>query len=508
MDMHNIDPSNLSRKEIEELYNLVEAQEQRLLYNKVSTYLPDDGPFSRDKYSKHLQFFEAGATYTERVLFGANRAGKSEAGAHELYYHASGEYPNWWKGKRFNRPIIAWAIGVDNLVVRDTIQKKLMGTRGDEGSGIIPKRLFEPEGTGNWTTKAGVPGSCQDIFIPHVSGGRSQIVLKSYEQEMKSFMGTAIDVVWFDEEPPRDIYDECLMRLATTKGILFCTFTPLKGFSSVVKEFLPDNVFPDDCIVRVPNSKQSKWVIRIELNDVPHVDQQFKDQLEASLQPHMREARMKGIPCVGIGKVYPVPESDFIIAPFEVPMHWDRVYGLDVGWRNTAAVFGAYDRQKDIFYIYDEYCVEEVRAALVAASIKRKGGDWIPGLVDPSSNRRNPNDGIRIMNEYEEEGLNLYKADNAVRAGITNVYSRLISGRLKIMHNCQALIGELRGYAYDDQGNIAGKSKGRAKDHACDALRYLIKTGAQYAVQKEDPDEYRNYQRYSLDAGRDPITGY
>lgn len=496
------DKTTTARRELEALYELLEAKEQHLLYNKCEQYMPDSGELCRAKYPKHLAFFAAGKTFLERVAFGANRAGKSELGAHEVYYHASGNYPHWWEGKRFNHSITIWACGVDNLTVRDVLQFKLLGRRGDEGTGIIPRSVLEK---GSFTTKAGVPGAVQDIFIPHANGGVSQIIFKSYEQEMKAFMGSAVDVVWLDEEPPRDIYDECLMRIASTKGIIFCTFTPLQGFSDVVKEFLPNQVFPEDHIVR-NGTKASKWVIRIEWDDAPHLDEATKEQLKASLLPHMREARTKGIPCVGVGKVYPVPEDDFIIPPFNPPVYFERVYGMDVGWRNTAAIFGAYDRRNDILYIYDEYCVEEQKAPLIASSIRRKGGDWMIGVVDPSANKRNPNDGVRLLQEYCEEGLQLYKADNTLRAGITAVYSRLVSGRLKIMHNCQRLIGELRGYAYDELGNIKGKSHGRAQDHACDALRYLIMSGLDYAQLPPDNDPYDD--QFSSSRRGNSITGY
>jgi phage terminase large subunit-like protein len=47
-------------------------------------------------------------------------------------------------------------------------------------------------------------------------------------------------VIWLDEEPPSDVYDECLLRLMTTEGMMIGTFTPLSGLSEVVLRFLPD----------------------------------------------------------------------------------------------------------------------------------------------------------------------------------------------------------------------------------------------------------------------------
>ena len=65
------------------------------------------------------------------------------------------------------------------------------------------------------------------------------LTLKSYEQGRKKFQGTEIDLVWLDEEPPEDVYSECVTRTMTTGGIVYLTFTPLEGLSNVVMSFLP-----------------------------------------------------------------------------------------------------------------------------------------------------------------------------------------------------------------------------------------------------------------------------
>jgi len=125
--------------------------------------------------------------------------------------------------------------GDTGKTVRDIIQLKLLGPRGEEGTGMIPGELLE--GT---TPKHGLPDAVESIKVKHVpSGGVSTVFLKSYDQRREAFQGTEIDVFWCDEEPPEDIYVEGLMRTMTTGGIVMVTFTPLMGISNVVKSFMP-----------------------------------------------------------------------------------------------------------------------------------------------------------------------------------------------------------------------------------------------------------------------------
>jgi phage terminase large subunit-like protein len=70
--------------------------------------------------------------------------------------------------------------------------------------------------------------------------GTSYLGFKSYDQGRRKFQGTGKHVIWLDEEPPADVYDECLLRLMTTNGLMLCTFTPLLGLSDVAMRYLPE----------------------------------------------------------------------------------------------------------------------------------------------------------------------------------------------------------------------------------------------------------------------------
>ena len=182
-----------------------------------------------------MSFFAAGSEHRERLMLAANRVGKTDGvGGYETVLHLTGLYPKWWTGKRLKKPIRAWAAGDTSKTVREIIQEKLLGPVGDFGTGMIPGDSIV-----STTTKAGISGAVDMVIVKHVSGGNSSLILKSYDQKRQAFQGTEQDLIWLDEEPPLDIYTECLMRTMTTNGMILCTFTPLLGMSKVVLNFLP-----------------------------------------------------------------------------------------------------------------------------------------------------------------------------------------------------------------------------------------------------------------------------
>ncbi|MEN6537802.1 MAG: terminase family protein [Bryobacteraceae bacterium] len=226
------------------------AEQLRVRRHKISTYYPAEGALSRDKYVKHTKFFLAGAQHKpmpecpadcdgsphrERLFLAGNRVGKTEGvGAYETTCHLTGEYPEWWPGRRFDHGIRAWAAGDTSKTVRDILQDKLLGPMGEWGTGMIPAAaiLGEPR------RRSGIADAVEIIYVRHSSGGYSTLVLKSYDQRREAFQGTSQDLIWLDEEPPLDIYTECLLRTMTTGGSLLLTFTPLQGMSEVVLSFL------------------------------------------------------------------------------------------------------------------------------------------------------------------------------------------------------------------------------------------------------------------------------
>jgi phage terminase large subunit-like protein len=474
--------SQLDAQQQAELIECLEILADDQKYNKFKNYFPDEGEYNRALYPKHIEFFGAGNKYTERGFIAGNRVGKSEAGSYEVTCHATGMYPEWWEGLRFNRPVLIWVGGDTATTLRDIVQKKLLGEISDTGSGMIPKDSIV-----EYKTRRNVPDAIETIRIKHITGGVSTIVLKSYEQGRVSWQGAEVDFIWLDEEPPQDVYGEALIRLMTTNGSLIMTFTPLSGLTEVVLSFLDNSQETD--------SKDPKWVTICGWKDVPHISEEMKAKMLAATPPQLREARSEGKPTVGEGLVYPVDPKNITVDDFQIPKHFTKLYGMDVGWNNTACCFGAWDKDNDVIYIYSEHKQGQAEPVIHAKAIKARG-EWIKGVIDPAARGRSQIDGQSLYTLYRKEGLKIYPANNAVEAGIFNVWERLTSGRLKVFKSCTALMREMSLYHRDTSGKIA-----KTNDHLLDALRYLLNAEPQmwsYPQQikeREKVTDIRNYMQ-------------
>ena len=177
------------------------------------------------------------------------------------------------------------------------------------------------------------------IKVKHVSGGHSIIGLKTYASGREKFQGETLDWVWFDEEPPADIYTEGLTRTNVGANPVWMTFTPLLGVSTVVKRFLHEK-----------SEDRHKTIMTID--HVEHYNDDEKRKIIASYPAHEAEARVKGIPVLGSGRVFPVAEENIAIDQRDFPSHWPRIGGMDFGWDHPfAAVEIVWDRGSDVVYL-------------------------------------------------------------------------------------------------------------------------------------------------------------
>jgi phage terminase large subunit-like protein len=443
-------------RSLEEIQAIKQEQARRQSRRKLATYYPDSGPLRRELYVKHLEFFEAGIRFRERLMLAANRVGKTEGvGGYETALHLTGKYPEWWKGRRFNHPVKWWAAADTNLTARDILQAKLLGPLLKPGTGLIPG-----DDIGRMTRRSGVADAIDTVYIRHVSGGNSQLVFKSYEGGVEAFQGTEQDGVWLDEEPPLAIYIEALMRTMSCNGMALLTFTPLLGMSDVVLQFLPGGQLKE-------RADGTKFVVMATWDDAPHLSEKAKSDLLYSIPPYQRDARSKGIPQLGAGAIYPVPEGDIAVDPFPIPAHWPRGYGMDVGWNFTAGIWGAYDRETETLYLYHEYKRGEVEPSVHAHAFKAPGA-WIPGFIDPASRGRAQGDGKQLLHDYQQLGLRLTLADNGVESGLYSCWNRMSSGKIRVFSTLSRWFEEFRLYRRDEKGRVI-----KTADHLMDGMRYL-----------------------------------
>lgn len=456
--------------------NILILQEavRRRKSNRIDWYYPETGPLRRELYPKSMEFFAAGAKYSERMCMAANRVGKTEGiGGIEMCYHLTGIYPEWWAGRRFKRPVKAWCAGDTSLTVRDILQNKILGPWLQFGTGLL-----RAESIIRTTPKRNVAESVDTVYVRHATGGISSLAFKSYDQGRETFQGTEIDVVWLDEEPPSDIYSECLTRTMTVGGIIFSTFTPLRGMGDVILGFIAKDAPPH------------KWKISITWDDVPHLSERMKKELWASYHPSERDARAKGIPTIGSGRIYPVLLDDVLVDDFIPPPYWRRAYGMDVGWKRTAVLWGAHDSESDTIYYYSEHYKGEAEPAVHASSIKARG-IWIPGTIDPASNGRSQKDGEQLIEVYSREGLDLTNANNALDAGIYETWNRISAGRIKVMRKaCPNWQEEFSLYHRDEKGKVVARM-----NHLMDCMRYHVMTGLE--IEKYPPTNHHSRVRSS-----------
>lgn len=215
---------------------------------------------------------------------------------------------------------------------------------------------------------------------------------------------------------------------------------------------------------------ESKYMVNAGWDDVPHLDAATKRQLLDSTPPYLRDARSKGIPSLGSGAIFPIPENEIIVQPFTIPNYWPRAYGMDVGWNMTAAMWLAKNPDDGTFYAYAEHGQGQSLPIVHVSAIKARG-DWVRGAIDPASRGRTQDEGKQLFATYTGLGLHVTPALNGVDAGLFEMWTAFSTGKLKIFSTLQGFLNEYRYYRRDEHGKVVKKN-----DHRIDSLRYAYMT--------------------------------
>ncbi len=420
---------------------------------------------------KQSQFHEASLCAKERLFLGGNRTGKTNAVCMELAFHLTGVYPEWWNGYRFSRPINAISASISLKDTRDILQKKLFAGDID---GSMPPLLHESYIVEK--THTNVAGAWDTVWIKHVSGGKSELKFKAFQQGESSWQGVKADFIHMDELPNFKVYQEALVRISefdNEKTFLVASMWPEKGKDELIAHFMDHGAEGE--------VKDGRFYIMASWQDNPYLKPETVEHLRKSIPKWQLEAREHGIPVFGQGKVFTMLEPEIFVKPFEIPKHFSYVYGLDPS-ASSGGTWGcvvlAYDRDASVVYVVRDYKLSNATPTEHANNILSIVPDWCTGMVDPAGAGENMHTKEKTLDYLAEKaGLRLVKAkktNSAKEAVIDEIYERVRSDSFKIFftengEGCRHLVKEWRQYARDEDGLIIKKN-----DHCIDALFYAL----------------------------------
>lgn len=437
-------------KEILRQISKIESEQRRRMQSPLAGY-------NKSKiHVKQMAFHKC--MKRNRWVFGGNRSGKTECGAVETVWLARGIHPY-----RRNKPDIAcWVVSLSQAVQREVAQQKvlhyldpawiedvvmLVGSKGSPAHGVIDY-----------------------ILVKNVFGGTSKIAFKSCEAGREKFQGASLDFVWFDEEPPKDVYDECKMRVLDRRGHVFGTMTPLKGLSWVY----------DEIYLNCHNSSEV-WCIFMEWADNPYLAQEEVGEMSKTMSADMLESRRYGKFTSGQGLVYSEFCEANVIEPFDVPIEWQDVLSIDPGLSNPLSChWYARDFDGNVYVVAEHYQAnrsvayhaQKIREISDSLNWKRNKAGQIEALCDSAANQRTLNGERSVAELFCDNGVLVNtRVDKSVYAGINKVKGLLkpLSGppRLFVFSCCVNMIREFKGYLWG-----SNDSPVKRDDHAMDELRY------------------------------------
>jgi phage terminase large subunit-like protein len=427
-------------------------------------------------FAKQQAFHTAGKTCRERLMLASNQSGKSYCSAMEAALHATGRYPDDWAGYRFDRATNGWCCGESNAVVRDTVQKLLLGKPGEYGTGAIPKDALI-----DVVSARGLAELVDVIHVRHVSGGISTIGLKSYEAGREKFQGSTLDWCALDEEAPVSIYTEVLTRTNLISGPVWSTFTPLQGVSEIVRRFMYDK-------------SRDRALITMTIDDCDLYTEEQKKQISDSYLPHEREARPRGVPILGSGRIFPVAEEKIKVPHRQIPSHWPRIAAMDFGFDHPfAAVELAHDKDHDTVYVIRAYRMKE-QSVIQHASALRSWGKHLRWVFPQDGNRHTLDGaGISLADQYRAEGLEMMweparfeDGTNSVEAGLMLMLSRMQNGTFKVFDHLDDWFEEFRlfhrrdGKVFKEHDDLLAATR-----YGCMHLRFARTDTAAKSFQRE-----------------------
>jgi len=454
-------------------------------FEALALDIAEDMRFNQMKYFRpfdhQTRFFAT--TASRRGILAANRIGKTTSTCYETAIHLTGRYPDWWTGRRWSGPITAFVAGEGWEQVARVLQQELLGVadiklRHGIGTGAIPLECIELD-----TIRAD-GANVMACEIKHSSGQMSYLLFGNYTQEVRNLQGFKLDLVVFDEQPPDDIFSELVTRTATTQGQVLCSFTPLKGLNGLVSKFW--------------NGEEGYDFIRVAWDDVPEYDpwgepfllRETRDQLQRDYLPHERDARIKGIPVMGLGAVFQIREWPTYQPGqynFNAIPDIEHLIALDLGLVNDKTVISLvyWSPIERTMWLHAQIVVKGTEEAIPDQYISHLLRPEVRGApivlpADATTPGRYTMTSQSVRELFESHALNVYpkaimnppdaegRVNNHKAYGINQMRQMMETGAFMININCQEFIREAQNYYVDAQGRFSDP------DDCIDSARYAL----------------------------------
>jgi len=452
----------------------------------LSISVADDMRYNQLRYFRPFEhqrsFFRTGAA-DRRGILAANRIGKTVSTCFETAMHLTGQYPAWWEGYRFDKPITCMVAGEGWSQVALVLQNELLGTQDVKitenlGTGAIPRDCIVVD------TMRNDGANCIGVEIRHKSGSNSYLLFANYTQEVRQLQGFKLNLAVFDEQPPDDFFSEIVTRTATTQGKVLCSFTPLKGLNGLVSKFW--------------NRESGYEYIRVSWDDVPEYDpwgqpfllKETRLQLERDYLPHEREARIAGKPVMGKGAVFQLNNwptyrtGDYNFAQMS---NIQRVIALDLGLVNDKTVITLmyWEPFEKTAFLHKQIVVQGVEEAVPIQYINHLLRPEVFGCpivlpADASTPGRYTMSSNSVRELFEQYELNVLpdpimnppdpqgRKTNHKSFGINQMRQMLEVGSLMVNENCTHFLSEAQNYFVDEKGRFSDP------DDCIDSARYAL----------------------------------
>ena len=467
----------LTKAEEIELMALLQAEEA----DRLSRYNT-----GAKTHHKQLEFHRS--PHRNRWLFGGNRTGKTVGGAVEAVWLSLGIHPY----KQIPIPNRGWVVSLTNEVQRDVAQKEFLFW--------MPKHKIK-----RIIVRAGRQDDPENAIIDQIILTNGSVVgFKSCDQGREKFQGTSQHWIWFDEEPPKPIYDECKMRVLDTRGFIWGTMTPLQGLT-----WVHDVIYLNE----TGDKNVKSWLM--EWADNPHLSPDEIAELEANMTEDERESRQYGRFVALSGLIYKeFREEIHVIDPSDVPKEWYDDISIDPGLDAPLSChWYACDGDGNVYVIAEHYQAgqsvewhsKQIKAISDSLGWKRTKHGKLNTLIDSAASAKTLAAEKSVVELFWEHGINCdTHVDKDVWTGIQRVkrYLQLRDHpdaeiwpkgkpKLFIFKTCPHMIKEIKSYRWKPAtpSNDNPDAPIKRHDHAMDELRYYIMSKPEPYKEKPKPVE-------------------